>query len=71
MPDNFDGIVRNAIKNNDVVGSKKLRLISLAGEFYYRLCPEPTPTEYTAMATTLCDSYAQLKDKHIDNYWVR
>ena len=49
----------------------KLRLISQAGEFYYRLCPEPTPTEYTAMATTLCDSYAQLKDKHIDDYWVR
>lgn len=57
LPDNFDGIVRNAIQINELEGSKKLCL----------LCPEPLPIEYLAMTMTLCDSYSQLKDKNAKN----
>ena len=65
MLDNFDGIVRNAFENSGIAGNKKTRLLYQAGQFYFQLCPEPTPSECEPMAITLCDSHPQLKDRNI------
>ena len=70
LPDNFDGIVRQAIRTKSVKGGIKIRLIRQAGQFYYHLCPQPTPSEYQCMAVTLCENYSQLRDKISPAYWV-
>ena len=62
-----------AIEHQNLVGNHKLGLVREACEFFYSLCPYPTPKEYEIMARTLCDKYPELKNKIPVNgsYWVR
>ena len=72
LPTNFTKQVTNAIKNNQLKGVMKTRLLRQAAVFYWGLCPRPTHGEYITMAVTLCENFPQLKDKKPINgaYWV-
>ena len=72
LPTNFTKQVTNAIKNNQLKGVMKTRLLRQAAVFYWGLCPRPTHDEYVTMAVTLCENFPQLKDKKPINgaYWV-
>ena len=63
----FSQDVVQAIDNNQITGIFKIRLIRQAASFYCGICPKPTHEEYMTMARTLCDRYAQLKDKKPTN----
>ena len=72
VPTKFTKDVANAIKNNQLKGIMKTRLLRQAATFYWGLCPWPTHDEYVTMAVTLCDKFPQLKDKKPlhGQYWV-
>ena len=72
LPSTFSPCLKKAISDNKLEGNKKLLLIREACEYYYGLCPFPTPKEYEIMAKTLCDTYHQLQNKIPVNgsYWV-
>lgn len=63
----FSEDVIRAIDNNQITGIIKIRLIRQAASFYCGICPKPTHDDYVNMAKTLCDHYAQLKDKRPAN----
>jgi len=63
VPTKFTKDVANAIKNNQLKGIMKTRLLRQSATFYWGLCPWPTHDEYVTMAVTLCDKFPQLKDK--------
>ena len=72
LPTTFSKICEESLQSGQLIGKLKLRMLRESAQFYYGLCPKPTPAEYNAMAKTLCDKYVQLQDKQSVNgeYWV-
>ena len=72
LPSSFTPSLSKSIEEKKISGNVKLCLIRESCEFYYSICPNPTPVEYQVMAKTLCDQYPELKNKLPINgaYWV-
>lgn len=74
LPDNITDDLETALSDDSskLTGVKQMRFLRRASEFYWGICPRPTPNEYVMMAITLCDKYPKLKDKKPLNgqYWV-
>ena len=70
LPTNFSSQSTAAIKNNQLMGLSKFRFLRECAEYYFGICPKPTPNEYIRMAQMLCDTFPQLKDKDDGEHWV-
>ncbi len=72
LPNTLTPITKQAVEQGKLTGNIKLRLLREASLFYHGICPQPTATEYVAMAKTLCQTYPQLQDKRPINgeFWV-
>ena len=72
LPPSLSPSLTKSIEKKNLCGNVKLSLIRESCEFYYNICPNPTPDEYQVMAKTLCDKYPELKNKLPVNgaYWV-
>ena len=70
LPPIFSKSLDNAIKDKKISGNMKLCLIREACEFYYSICPNPTPFEYQVMAQCICDRYPELKNKQTSQWCI-
>ncbi len=53
LPNTLTPITKQAVEQ--LTGNIKLRLLREASLFYHGICPQPTATEYVAMAKTVPD----------------
>jgi hypothetical protein len=72
LPTAFSQGLKEAIKNNNITGNTKLKLIREACEYYQGICPYPTVKDYDNMARTLCSKFPQLANKQVvkGSNWV-
>lgn len=63
LPEVFSMNITKAICEQNINGQIKLALIREAGQFYYGICPYPTPIEYEEIAKTLSRKYKELQNK--------
>ena len=73
VPNTFSVETAEAEEQGKMVGCNKFRMLREACSFYRGICPNPTHSEYTIMAQTLCEKFPQIKDKLPENdgeYWV-
>lgn len=63
LPNTFSVETLEDEKKGQLVGCNKYRMLREACSFYRGICPNPTPSEYTIMAQTLCERFPQIKDK--------
>ena len=72
LPNTFSVETLEAEGKGEMVGCNKFRMLREACSFYRGICLNPTPSEYTIMAQTLCERFPQIKDKLSTDgkYWV-
>ena len=70
LPNTFSVETIKAEEQEKMVGCNKFRMLREAYSFYHGICPNPTASEYTIMAQTLCEKFPQIKDKTDCEYWV-